>query len=757
MNLFIRNSGIHLGLILLFNVIAVTVYSQEITLTVTDKQSGHAVPDVYFQYDEQTGFSDSRGALVITLEEEVPLYLSHIAYGKIIISPDKVKQVAKDGKLVIEEEENHLLPVTLVQVRPESAVEGKLDFTSQNKLAHDAGALLESVPSISSIRKSGAYGFDPVLRGFKYEQINLVLDGVQTATAACPNRMDPAASQIPINMIAQAEVLKGPHSLRYGNVFGGTINFKSSAPQFKEKITPVGRLGTSYESNGTVFRTEGVAGVSGSVIDLRMFGSYSKGDDYTDGDGVVIPARFNRLNWGGKLGIKLNQSQNLGILVSNNLAKDVDFPALPMDLRKDNTWLLNVGHSALFYKKALTSWETSIYGTFVDHSMDNLDKVLDPRMMDATTNATTKNYGGRSELRFDFEHSHLYAGLDFRSESADGYRTREILMGPMAGKVFIDNVWQDAELQRGGLFGEWHLNQPGFQFVISGRLDYNHSKANNPDPNFSAIYNDLESSILHPSISLGGTRLFNKSFSLGLWLGMATRSPGITELYINQFPVGLDPYEMLGNPDLKPEINNQLDVVFQYQTNSTNLNLNGFSSVLRDFISSEIREDIPPAMSTSPGVRQFVNIKNAFMSGFELSWVQQIGQYVGHDLSLVYTYGQNQTTDEALPEIPPLEFRYRLMGSFVKNTIKPEVSFRHSFKQDRIAVSYGETETPAFSVVDAKVSWHFKSYITATGGVQNLFDVAYYEHLARSVRSVESRPIYSPGRSLYLTLTFSFM
>lgn len=758
MNLLIKYSGIHIGLLLLLNLAAaITVYSQEVTIKITDKQTGANLPDVYYQYDLQNGFTNTEGVLTINLEEEVSLYLSHVAYGKITISPNQLKLAVENGTLTISEVDNHLLPVTLVQVRPESGAPGKLEFSAQNKLAHDAGALLENVPAVSTIRKSGAYGFDPVLRGFKYDQLNLVLDGVQSATAACPNRMDPAASQIPINMISQAEVLKGPHNLRYGNVFGGTINFKSSEPAFKAKTSPVGRVGTSYESNGSILRTEAVAGISAAKVDFRMFGAYSKGDDYTDGEGVVIPARFNRINWGGKLGIKLSPSQNVGILVSNNIAKNVDFPALTMDLRSDNTWLVNASHSALFYDKVITSWKTSIYGTFVDHAMDNLDKELSPRMLNATTDATTRNYGGRSELRFDFDKSFLYAGIDFRSESADGYRTRDILMGSMTGKQFVDNVWQDAQIDRGGLFGEWHIHQPGFQFVISGRFDYNSSKVNNPDPRFSALYDDLSSKVLHPSVSFGGTRLFNESLSLGLWLGMATRSPGITERYINQLPVGLDPYEMLGNPDLKPEINNQLDLVFQYQTGYTNLNVNVFSSVLRDYISSEIKEDIPPAMTTALGVRQFINIKNAFMTGFELSWAQQMGQLVSHDLSLVYTYGQNQTTDEALPEIPPLEFRYRLMGRFAKNTLKPEISFRHSFKQDRIATSYGETKTPAFSVVDAKLSWHLRSFLTATGGVQNLFDMAYYEHLVRSVRAAETRPLYSPGRSYYLTVTLSFL
>uniref|UniRef100_UPI0032170A6D TonB-dependent receptor domain-containing protein n=1 Tax=uncultured Draconibacterium sp. TaxID=1573823 RepID=UPI0032170A6D len=751
-------SGIRLICIVLFvSMIWVNSYAQQKTIQLVDKNSQKAIADVFYRYNNKTGFTDTNGTVTIQFAKGSSLFLSHIQYGKIQVNPAELATALENGKVEIQESSNHLMPVTLVQVQHGAGETSRMDISVHNKLAHDAGNLLEAVPGISSIRKSGAYGFDPVLRGFKYDQINMVLDGVQTASAACPNRMDPAASQIPINMISRAEVLKGPHSLRYGNAFGGTINFKSSSPDFKENTTPLGRLGTSYESNGNIFRTEGVAGVASQKIDLKFFGSYSLGKDYTDGDGLDVSANFNRLNWGGKLGFKLSETQTLGVLVSNNFAKDVDFPALPMDLREDNTWLINASHRVQFYDKVLSSWNTSVYGTMVNHLMDNFDKILEPRKVDAETDAKTRNYGGRTEFHFHFTNSFIYGGMDHRFESADGYRTRTMLMGPMTGKVLTDNVWQDAEVSKTGIFGEYHLDKSGFHLVVSGRLNFNSSKANNPADGFAGIYDDLESSNVHPSVSFGGTKLFNKTTSLGLWLGRSTRSPGISERYINQFPVGLDPYEMLGNPQLDPEINNQVDVVFQYQTEKTNVNVNLFASFLRDYISSEIREDLQPAMATSPGVRQFVNIDKALMSGFEISWKHEFSRYLSHDFDVVYTYGENQELEEPLGEIPPLELHYRLTGSFINEQLQPELMWRGVNKQDRIARSYGETKTPGFNVVDAKVTWIINKQLTAAGGVQNLFDEAYYEHLARSVRNVEARPIYSPGRSFYMTLTIQFL
>jgi iron complex outermembrane receptor protein len=162
-------------------------------------------------------------------------------------------------------------------------------------------------------------------------------------------------------------------------------------------------------------------------------------------------------------------------------------------------------------------------------------------------------------------------------------------------------------------------------------------------------------------------------------------------------------------------------------------------------------------MATSPGVRQYINIEKALITGFELDWKQTITSFLKHDFSVVYIYGENKKLNEPLPEIAPAEFKYSLTGSFVNGKIMPEIIFRQALKQDRIASSYGETISPAFNVIDVKISWLATKTITANGGILNLFDTAYYEHLSRSVHGPGKRPIYSPGRSFFVTITFNFM
>jgi hypothetical protein len=45
-----------------------------------------------------------------------------------------------------------------------------------------------------------------------------------------------------------------------------------------------------------------------------------------------------------------------------------------MDLRDDDTWLVNARHDIDFDNGKLQSWSTTAYASFVDHKMDNLSK-----------------------------------------------------------------------------------------------------------------------------------------------------------------------------------------------------------------------------------------------------------------------------------------------------------------------------------------------------------------------------------------------
>ncbi|TLX75794.1 TonB-dependent receptor [Labilibacter sediminis] len=720
-----------------------------------DQDNSLPIQGVSFIYGNQTGASNENGTIFFEFSEGHTMQLSHITYGDWELNAHDLQQVIAQKVYYRKKEIQNIYPVTVIALRSGDKPCDKINMSYMDKIAHDGSAILMQSPAISSIRKGGRYGYDPVFRGFKYDQLNVVLNGAQSATAACPNRMDPPTSQMAPNMMDRIEILKGPHALRYGTGFGGTINFVPSQMRFSDEKDMYGRVSSGYESNGEVFRSEGHLGFNGQSYDLSFLGSWSQGNDYSSGNNTTIPADFERGSLGANLGFKLAPNHQLRVLSIYNMARDADFPALAMDLRSDDTWMFNVRHDAIINKEHLKSWNTAIFGSFVDHEMDNLLKDLNPRKMNASTIATTYNYGTRTEGIWDFKNSNLYAGADFKAEGADGTRTREFLMGENAGKEVKDNVWQDGRIIKTGLFGEYHLNANKYQFVLSGRLDIVHADINDPSNEFEQVYSKTKETQFNPNVSFGVSNSISKNTKLGVWLGRAQRGGSLTERYINYFPVGQDPYEMLGNPVLKPEVNNQVDLTLNRTTDNSAIDIDVFASYLQDAISSVIDPELDARLPNSPGVRRYVNIDDAFKTGFEINWTQNIGAGLFHQMGVAYTYAQDLEQDEPLPEIAPLDFKYSLWGKYFNEKLIPEFTFRHVLEQSRISTEYGETKTPSFSIVDIKLSYLISKSIKVNAGVNNLFNENYYEHLSRSVKGTPT-PIYDVGRNIFASFSVNF-
>lgn len=721
-----------------------------------DGEDGLPIVAATFLYGDQQGRSDDSGVIRFRYTEGDSMILSHLYYGTWTLSANAVQRVIKLGVYYRKGQALDLYPVTIIAVRPQDRQpEDRLQIEYQERLEHDGGDLLNQLPAFNSIRKSGNYGFDPVFRGFKYEQLNVVLNGAQGATAACPNRMDPPTSQMAPNMMDRIEILKGPHALRYGTGFGATINFIPAKLRFSSDAHLYGRVSTGYESNGHIARGEAHVGWSGKNYDLSLLGSWSQGEDYSAGNGATVPADFSRGSWGTNLGFKLSPYQQLRISALYNRARDADFPALAMDLREDDTWMFHARHDIQFIDQRLQSWNTTVFGSFVDHLMDNLLKPLNPRMMNAETFASTYHFGGRTEGMWQWGKGMLYAGADLRVEGAEGARSRTFLMGPMAGNTAEDNAWQDGQIIKAGTFAEYQLRTDVLDYVVSGRLVWDQADIQQPSDEFAQVYDDPQVTQINPSISVGILKDFGKQVQTGLWLGRAQRSAGLTERFINYFPVGQDPFEMLGNPELDPEVNNQLDLTFAWSGQRMAFKVDLFAAYLQNYISSVIDTSLSPRLPTSPGVRRYTHIGEAFKTGFEISWTQQLFARLQHQVGIAYTYGQDLERAEALPEIAPMDLRYTLSGKYLQDKLMPELAFRYVMEQSRVSSEFGETVTPSFTLLDLKVAYAVNEKLRFNLGINNVLDENYYEHLNRSVRG-STNPIFAPGRNFFANISVNF-
>ena len=110
---------------------------------------------------------------------------------------------------------------------------------------HDVGEMFKNQPGFG-VAKRGNYAMEPVLRGFKYEQFNVQIDGGTKSSNACPNRMDPAISQVSPEEVEKAEVIKGPYQVRFGPALGGLINIVTRRPEKVNEFKVKGAIEGGY-------------------------------------------------------------------------------------------------------------------------------------------------------------------------------------------------------------------------------------------------------------------------------------------------------------------------------------------------------------------------------------------------------------------------------------------------------------------------------------------------------------------------------
>ena len=135
------------------------------------------------------------------------------------------------------------------------------------------------------------------------------------------------------------------------------------------------------------------------------------------------------------------------------------------------------------------------------------------------------------------------------------------MTGPMAGKTFKDTVWQNSYISNLGVFSEYRTGVYDFNLIFSARYDLNYADARTPASSFAGLFSSLSSKHYSFSVSAGIDKAVTSNVKLSVLLASSKRSPNISERYINFLPIGLDNYDYIGNPLLKPETNNSIDLI----------------------------------------------------------------------------------------------------------------------------------------------------------------------------------------------------
>lgn len=157
---------------------------------------------------------------------------------------------------------------------------------------------------------------------------------------------------------------------------------------------------------------------------------------------------------------------------------------------------------------------------------------------------------------------------------------------------------------------------------------------------------------------------------------------------------------------------------------------------------------------TSPGIRQMQNVEKAIKAGFESRFNWNFLPNFKTEMAVAYTYTEDLNTQKPLPEIYPLDFRWKVEDEF--SPVILGLKYRFAAKQKRVAEDFGEKITPDFSVFDFSAKYNVFQNAFLNLEISNIFDRAYAEHLNRALSNNKNQRILERGRSFNLGFSWSF-
>lgn len=647
----------------------------------------------------------------------------------------------------------------------------KQDFSEKITQPKNSGEIFKDINGFHLIKR-GNYAVDPAFRASQYEQLNVQIDGGTKAFHACPNRMDPVTTLINPEEVTKIEVIKGPFSVRFGNTFGGVVNIVSKSPSSNQKLLS-GSISSGYESNGNSLVNMMTLDSKVKKFDFSGNLSYRDYGNYEDGNQNEIPSSFRSISYGLKTGYQINNKQRIQATFRQNFGRDVLHAGLPMDTEEDNSTLANLDYKLESNSNNFKGLNLKFYYSFVDHIMSNYRRPTFTRMS-AISNVEALTYGGKIETEWSLgKNINLFSGIDMVNLSRDGGRTRTMktdMMGnplPMP-MVFFDKVWQDSYSNDFGYFAETKIKASEKSWItIGSRLDFITSDANDLDPTFAALYPDLDkrNETLY-SGTVSYLYNFNPNYKFEASFGRGSRAANIEERFIAFFNIGRDAYEYVGNPNLKPEINNQFELSFdgkkQFEgsINTIQFGTSVFYSIYENYILGVVDETlIRKYNSTTPPIhpKVFRNIDNALKTGFEFYTNLKFYNNFTFGTEIAYTHTENRDFNESLPLTPPLVTKLKL--GYENKKFWTNAQYTLTAKQNKISESYDEIPTSGYEVMDLNIGYKPIKNLSLGMGVLNLFDQYYNNHLTFAFNNVAGFgrvPITEPGRNFTFFVNYKF-
>jgi iron complex outermembrane receptor protein len=607
--------------------------------------------------------------------------------------------------------------------------------------------IMGRLPEISFVRR-GPYGMDPAIRTFTGGQINTLVDGMRIY-GACTDKMDPATIYIePVNL-ENIQVQTGHSGFLSGSSIGGTINLKIADPVYQQANKFSGTLSSGYQSAAKGLYESILLNYSSGKWAIRASGTYRRNDDYRSGGGEIIDyTQFEKANYSFSAKYRYNDHTYLKADFLGDDGWNIGYPALPMDVGYAAARIGSVAIESENRNKELYKWSAKFYANRIKHYMDDTHRPDVTIHMDMPGISKTMGAFADGEWKLSPKQS-----LQLRADISSTYLMASMTMYQPGQLPMYMLTWPDHRKYQTGASASWQTELDSlWSLRLNGRLDIINYRLLSEDAKEEVAvlgYPDANRNDLLKNLSAQLSRKINTDLKASISIGYAERVPTGSELYGFYLFNSQDNFDYIGNPELKNETSLQAEGSLVFHKGANRLQLTGFYNKIHNYILGQVDPSLSSMTIGSNGVKSYINIPDAILTGVELSAVIKPAKYWQVVSTLRYTYGATNEK-EPLPLIPPI----KNVGSvrFQPGRFSAQLEYETTSHQYRINDEAGEDITEGYFLLHGRLGYVldiFKSNSEIQCGVENIFDKLYHEHL-------DWGNIPRPGRNVYIQVKISF-
>jgi len=571
---------------------------------------------------------------------------------------------------------------------------GALELVEKNPVS--LGEALDHELGVAK-RSFGPGTSRPVIRGFDGDRVLVLQDGMRTGSLGFQS--GDHAEPIDVLTVEKVEVVKGPAMLLYGSsALGGVVNavtgHESAHEGLRGYLTGVGSTNN--------FQGGGSGGFEYGTKNWLLWGNGGgqRAGDYDTPLGRVTNSFTRDANGAGGAGWYPGKA-----FLSANFGYDNRRWGIPIDPAEEDPEVVN-----LQMRRQNVQFNGGLrdLGSFINEARFTLQYVdYQHEEVNSITNEVNTTFRNKTLLYrglFDERRSRKFSGsFGFWGQHRNFESTGEESLAPPT----IQNAFAAFGLQK------IDFEHVGFQF--GGRLERN---AYNPTGLEKRSFTGFSGAAgIRVPLWQGGAFVANYSRSY--------RAPALEELYNDGPHVGNLAFE-IGDPNLRRESGDGIDLSLRHSTNRVRAEANFFYYHIRDFVFLAPTGDRDPESDLI--IATYAQGTSRY-EGVEARLDIDLHRNVWLNLGTDYVNAELKDSGTPLPRIPPLRGRVGLEGIYKGFRVKPEVIMSDS--QNRLFST--ESRTAGYTLFNLSASYTIaQQHIAQIFSVNafNLGDRLYRNHLS---------------------------